>query len=140
MSIPDATGALVAVLKAEPTIAALVAGRVFGQSLPAKEATNMPRAAIIVQNTGGSGGLYGLSKLLTQQVDIRSYGRTSYEANQVALTVYVFLNGLLRGLSSQTLIYSCRNLVKPFYGEESDDLWPFSTTVWEVNSSLQPVV
>jgi hypothetical protein len=94
MSIPDATGALVAVLKAEPTIAALVAGRVFGQSLPAKEATNMPRAAVVLQDTGGPTppGLYGLSKLLTQQMDIRTYGQDLIlRQSRWQLTVYQLL-------------------------------------------------
>jgi hypothetical protein len=136
MSIPDATGALVAVLKAEPAIAALVGARVFGQSLPAKEATDMPRAAVVLQDTGGPTPP-GISSLLTQQMDIRTYGKTSSEAKQLQLTVINFLQSLLRGLSGQTLIYSCVMLTGSYYGEDSDGLWPFFFSVWNINSSLQ---
>ena len=50
---PDAVAALVAYLRGDAEVAALVVGRVYGAELPPQEAAQMPRKAVVVAASGG---------------------------------------------------------------------------------------
>lgn len=86
----DELAAVVAYLRANANVAALVGVRVFGDELPANHASLMPRKCIVVNDAGfgSGGGALGMGNnsympLGNSTKDLRCYGETFEEARKV---------------------------------------------------------
>jgi uncharacterized protein DUF3168 len=86
MSIPDPIGDIVTLLLADDAVTALVDERVFGAELPAEEAKEMPRAAVVVSPAGGP-GRPGTVKYRRLRVDTTCFGVDLLESWQVHAAV-----------------------------------------------------
>lgn len=86
MTSPDETAAVRAYLLAQAEIVALVGQRVYVWELPEDEADNMPRACIVVNDTGlSSQGQLNRSRVRFQvrTKDLKCYGASSVQARAV---------------------------------------------------------
>lgn len=99
MSIPDPIADIVTLLLADNAVAALVDERVFGAELPADEAKDMPRAAIVVSPAGGP-GRPGTVKYRRLRVDTICFGADLLESWQVHAAVREVLETLAHRDSS----------------------------------------
>ncbi len=135
----DPVAALVTLLKADSNIVALCGSRVYGQELPSTEAVNMPRAALVIQSTGGNPGP-GKSRQYNPQVDIRAYGSSAAEAHQLMLTANLILQELNRVVVGQTIIYGAVMQTSTFFGIEQKAFWQFFFTVWQINTDYRSML
>ena len=102
----DPVAALVAFLKADAGVAALVADRVYGLELPANQSGSMPRKAVVLQASGGVSLAAGSSlEHDTQRIDAFGYGETPFEAELVRRAVFDALKPLRRVVSAGVLIH-----------------------------------
>lgn len=137
--VSNPVSALVTLFKADANITFLCAGRVFGQDLPASEPAFMPRAALVLQSTGGLPGP-GMSRQHNPQIDVRAYGKTAAEAYQLMATANLILQELGRVVVGQVILYGAVMQTNAFFGIENTTLWPFFFSVWQVNSSYQSML
>lgn len=128
----NAISAVVAFLKADSGVAAVVSTRVFGGKLPQSESGNMPRAAIVVQR--GGGGLRGTAyqKYSDVRADILCYGRNELEADNVFLAVQDALKQIRSATAGDTILYSATLSAGGFTGTDPDTDWPTCLSSWEV--------
>ena len=123
----DITSALVAFLKADGPLAALVDARVYGVELPLAEASLMPRSACVVQPSGGSTLTEGTYVALTgQRFDVFSYGETPFEVEKVRRAVYDALKALRRSLTTGVLIHWCDPAGGFANLRDPDTTWPIN--------------
>jgi hypothetical protein len=101
----DVIAALVAFLKADGGVAALVGTRVYGIELPAGEAAPMPEKALVLRPSGGAALVAGYAGLSAQRIDAFAYGETPYEAARVDLAVYPALKQLRRAVAASVLVH-----------------------------------
>lgn len=132
---PDPIEALVAYLRADPQVAALTAGRVYGAELPLQEAALMPRKALVVTAAGGGAVGPGARSYLavgTVRMDVRCYGETQYEAMRVFRAVHGALKGLRRHPQGPMLLHAAYEEAGPLQTREPEVGWPLVLSVWEV--------
>ncbi len=134
----DIIAALVAVLKADGAVAALVGTRVFGIELPASEAADMPRQAVVLSPSGGSSLAAGsFIEHDTQRVDAFCYGETLFIAETLRRAVSDAFRALRRGKTGTTLIH----WVKPAGGwtsqRDTDADWPRAFQSFQAYFALQ---
>jgi hypothetical protein len=138
-SPPDPIAAIVSFLKADADVYGLTQGRVFGASLPEAQATNMPRACVIVQKAGGFGQA-SYQQIYRQRVDVRTYGRTPSEISELQLCCQRALNDLTRkGESGKAMLVSAIQETAPNQAVEPINRWQFEFSVWAILTSYTPV-
>lgn len=126
MSEPaDLEGALVAFLKANPFVAAIAGGRVFGGELPVAETAAMPRHAVVVRASGGV-SLTGESYLDhdTQRIDVFAFGPTPREATRLMRAAFYALRSLRRSVHAGCLIHWANAASGSLAGREPVTEWP----------------
>lgn len=136
-AVQDGLGALIALLKADSTISALIGTRVFGEELPEAETDSMPRQCIVIQDAGGirNNSYLDINKM---RLDFFCYGLTPIEAREVWRTLATVLRELERTIQSSTVIYQAEHSAGPFYSrnKESGFLtntnWPLIIDTWLV--------
>lgn len=138
MSLPDPIAALVEYLAADAVVAALVTGRVYGESIPRDQASAMPRAAVLLTPAGGS-GLRSFSKFFYQVVDVRTYGATAIEAEQLQLACLDALRGLERSVHQTAVLYRAAMQSGVFPLLDTEAGWPGRFSTWEVATTLTGV-
>lgn len=110
---------------------------VFGDEIPDTHpdlgdvAGNMPRAAIEISPTGGS-GFASQSHLDMQRIDVRSYDATPEQARALALEVHEVLNRLVRVQSDGILIHSAIPSGGFLSDRQFDTRWPFTWRSYNV--------
>jgi hypothetical protein len=134
---PSPRAALVAYLKADPDVFTQTAGRVFGASLPGSESTSMPRKAVVVQSVGGSERVH--SPQYRAQFDIRTYGATPAEADELQRVCRSALKRLSRVALNGALLYSAVMLTGSYAAIEETTYWPFHFSTWAVETHYQEV-
>ncbi len=123
----DVIDGLITFLKADAPLTALVGTRVFGLELPAAEAGEMPRTAVVVQPSGGSTLTEGTYAPLTaQRVDVFSYGETPFEAERVRRAVFDALKALRRAVNASVLIHWCDPAGGFANLRDPDTTWPIN--------------
>ncbi len=121
----DVIAALIAVLKADPQVAALAGTRVFGIELPAGQAASMPRKCLVLQPSGGTtltGGSY--VEHTAQRVDLFAYGETPWEAHRLSRAAAVALKQLRRRVAAQVLLHWVDPAGGYLTGRDPDADWP----------------
>jgi len=99
----DVLSALIAYLKADAEVAALVGARVYGGELPEADVASMPRKCVIVRLAGGTERARS-ARIARVRADIFSYGEGYKEAGQVDGAVTDALADLRRSTYSSTLL------------------------------------
>jgi hypothetical protein len=122
----DPVAALVAYLKADAGVAALVGTRIFGLELPAAEASAMPRKAVVLQASGGAPLVGGYLEHTAQRIDAFAYGETPYEAERVRRAVFDSLKQLRRAVAASTLIHWVEDAGGFSTQRDPDGGWPVS--------------
>lgn len=126
MTDADPLKGLIAFLKAAPGVSALVGTRVFGDELPAKEVSFMPRKCIVIEPSGSAGAFgtayqdYGDGRY-----DVRSYGETPHEAALLDIATYRALKNLRRGVNASVLLHWVKRAGGPIPMRDPDTGWPF---------------
>lgn len=137
MSVPDPTAALVAYLRADTALYALVGARVYGAELPASEASHMPRAAVVVRDAGGMGAR-SEAPVWTPRVDVWCYGATPLEAKAVHLAVHAALRVLHRQVHAGALLHAASPGSGPHADRDPDTRWPLVWSSWTVIAGEEP--
>lgn len=129
----DTQAALVAILKADAAVAALVGTRVFGDELPRAETDSMPRKCIVVQHAGGAGPSFtqGTLPLEAPVFNVFCYGETGFQARSVRLAVHGALRGVERRTILDTLIHWVKSAGGAIYGRDPDTDWPVHWSSWQ---------
>jgi len=100
----DVLSALIAYLKADTELAALVGARVYGGELPEADVVSMPRNCVVARLAGGTERSTS-ARIKRVRVDLFSYGGDGYkEAGQVDGAVADALSDLRRATYSSTLL------------------------------------
>ena len=121
----DIIAALIAVLTADPQVAALAGTRVFGIELPRSEAASMPRKCLVLQPSGGAtltDGSY--LEHTAQRVDLFAYGETPYEAHRLSRAAAAALKQLRRRVANAVLVHWVDPAGGYFTGRDPDADWP----------------
>lgn len=136
----DPAAALVALLKADVAVSAIVGDLVFRPSLPEPpDRPAMPTACIVVTPAGGYVRYGGsMLKLVDPRIDVRCYGETDNAANQLAGTVAAVLRGTNSTISAGVFIKSM-SITGPMPMVDPDSLWPFGFLTATVTHVEQPV-
>lgn len=141
MSVPDMIGALVALLKADAGVAALVGARVFGLELPQAEAASMPRKGVIVRPSGGVSPIGGYVEATAERIDAVSWGDTPYQASQVSLAVLVALKRARRQVvdvdGTGVLVHSVEEAGGRLSIRDAETNWPAMTQAFQVLYALK---
>lgn len=121
----DPNAALVALLAASAPVQALVGTRIYGGELPAAETGSMPRAAVVLQASGGP-GLTGetYAELDVQRVDVFSYGATPAEAAEVQRACARALRQARRATWAGVLVHWVRSAGGFTSARDPDAAWP----------------
>ncbi|MFQ5775862.1 MAG: DUF3168 domain-containing protein [Kiloniellaceae bacterium] len=129
----DPIAAVVAFLKADAGVAALAGTRVFGLELPAAEAANMPRKAVVLRASGGpslAAGTYLDHD--SQRIDLVSYGETPFEAERLRRAIFDALKPVARLVVNSTLVH----WIEPAGGfatqRDPDAAWPSAFQSFQV--------
>lgn len=133
MTAPDPTAAVAGYLLAQ--VGTLVTNRVFRPDLPDSETVNMPRACIVVAPAGGY-SLFGGATLQVgdPRVDVRCFGQSQLEAQNIAREVILALKALRRGKWEQTLLHWARpSGLVPFVDPKTQ--WPSAVVSAQVAHS-----
>lgn len=132
--------ALVAVLGADPSVAALAGARVFGVELPQAEAASMPRAAVVVQPAGGVSFARGsYIEHDTQRIDLFAYGATPFEANTLRATCRRVLKAVRRQVVGGVLIHWAEPAGGFSAGRDADADWPRAFQPFQIFHALKEV-
>lgn len=103
MPVADLLSALQTLLRTDPQVTTLAAGRVFRVELPDDQAASMPRGAIVIARTGGLPDR-GYLRMAHHRVDVRCYGRNDAEAFALWGAVHELFKGFTRRRVGNTVI------------------------------------
>lgn len=108
-------------------------GRIYAGELPAAQAASMPRRAIVVTPSGGVGlGSRDYSDLVEPRVDIKCYGATSVEAEDVHKVVRKFLRQLRPTVAAGILVHRVVVESHGSYLRDGPAEWPMYLSVYDV--------
>lgn len=133
----DPIAALVAYLKADTGVAALLAARVFGGELPPSETEAMPRKALVVRASGGfslTAGSYAEHD--TQRFDLLAFGETPHEANRVSQAAGLAMKRLRRSVHAAVLLHWAKHAGGAIPGREPGTEWAREFQSWQVMYAL----
>lgn len=141
MAEADIIGALVAVLKADAGVAALVSTDIYGVELPKTAVARMPIDAIVVQPSGGAPLTEESDAALdAQRIDIMAYGVTPATANALRRAAAQALRQTKRRTIANTLIHWVNKAGGFYSARERDGLWPQSFQSFQVFYSTQEIL
>lgn len=132
----DALAAMVSILRADATLAALVSTRVYGVRLPDDQSVHMPRNAVVLSRAGGGLGPGNRSyvPVLNTRIDMRAYGVTDYGAMQVWEAAHRVLKNWRPGVAASTYLYPIVVEIGPVDLLEPEVNWPIVLSSYQVQS------
>lgn len=136
----DVIAALVALLKADGGVSAIVGARAYGGELPPAESRSMPRGAIVVAASGGpslTAGSYAEHD--TQRVDVFAYGRTPFEADALRRAAFEALRPVRRSVWAGVLIHWIKSAGGFSAARDPDAAWPRAFQSFQVFHALEAV-
>jgi hypothetical protein len=140
MADADIIAAVVALLKADAGVSALVGTDVYGVEMPASVVARMPINAIVVQPSGGASLTEGSDAALdAQRIDIMAYGATPNTANSVRRAAAWALTRTKRCVFADTLIHWINKAGGFYAARERDGLWPQSFQSFQILYSTQEI-
>jgi len=135
----DVLAALVALLQADPAIAAITQGRVYAGELPAEQAAEMPRPALVLQPQPGAAAVTAQAALRTQRVDLVCWGKTPGAAFELHRVAAAYLRQLSRSVAAGCLVH-CIEDAGGFTAErDGNSGWPYSAQSFTALFSTEPV-
>ncbi|MEM6265895.1 MAG: DUF3168 domain-containing protein [Pseudomonadota bacterium] len=139
MAASAVTG-VVAYLKTDQALAALIGQRVFGAELPARETAEMPRKALVVRASGGA-SLFGASYVEhdTSRLDLFGFGETPFEAGRVIDRAALAMKRLRRSVHSGVLLHWAQSAGGKSSGREPATDWPREFQSFQVLAALEEV-
>lgn len=140
----DVVAALVALLKAQAPVAALVGQDIFGGELPPKMTARMPARAIVLAHSGGTSLTAGsFAEFDTVRVDLFAHGETPSQAVELLLAGSLALRRARRGVWPRTgsgmLIHWVSPAGGPMPARDSALAWPRAFQPFQVMHALEPV-
>lgn len=140
MSAADPEAALVAYLKADADLVALVAAYVFAGELPANITKLMPRKALVLRASGGV-SLTGDSFVEhdTGRFDLFAFGETPKEASLVMRTAELAMKRLRRSVHANTLLHWAKPAGGGISGREPQTEWPRQFQSFQLFYALEAV-
>ncbi|MBN9393434.1 MAG: DUF3168 domain-containing protein [Chloroflexi bacterium] len=136
---PDPMLALIAYLLADTDVASLAGARVYGAELPEGASQPVLPPTVLIQDAGGLGDR-GYSDQYNWRVDVFAYGPDPEQAKQLQMACIGALRKLERRVVNGTMLYSASKEAGPNPGRSQTSLWPFSFSVWSVETSYLEVV
>lgn len=127
--------ALIAYLKAQAAISALVSTRVFGLSLPEDEAQYQPRKAVRITMAGSVGASNWNSYVedaCWSGFDVWCYGETEFESLKLYREVHRVLKRIIGLEQSGAKIHSANPLGSAMSLKDPDGFWPVVIENWAV--------
>lgn len=123
----DIISAIVDVLKADAGVTGLAATHVYGDELAPDATALMPRAAIVIQASGGVPFQPASKlKLETQRFDLVAYGATPHEADRLRRLGYDALRAIERQVAAGVMIHWVQSAGGMLAGRDRDGKWPFA--------------
>lgn len=144
MAIPDPMGVLRTIVGLDAGLTAATAGRIYVGELPPAEAASQPRAAILLQPSGGLPER-GEAALSWPRVDARCYGATPNEAWRLSLLLHAVLKGIHRRVAAASssgdrgLVHRATPAGGPTLLRDADGDWPMVLRTYELMVSEVPV-
>jgi hypothetical protein len=137
VTVPNHIAAIVAFLKAETDVKALVdtaAPRVYGGELPREQTSAMPRRAVVVKSAGGGAGVESGSDadVSTYRVDVWNYGASPFDASMLRGATYPALKHLARRVIATVLLHSANRVAGPLPIRDPVTDWPIEIETFEV--------
>lgn len=124
---------LIAFLKSDEAVNALTGGRVYGDELPPKDTSSMPRKCIVIKPSGGAGTYgRGYQDYGDGRFDVRSYGETPYQAGLVQLAARRALKHLRRSVHAGVLLHWAKPSGGALPLRDPDTKWPFRFESFQV--------
>ena len=135
-AISDAKGALIAHLKTDSALSALVGTRIYGDELPRADTDNMPRKAVVLTPSGGGMPPYAQAtmQLEVQRYDVFCYGETLFQANAVRRAIHGALRAMQTVTISSVLLHWARPDGGTITGRDPVTDWPVVWNSWQVMS------
>jgi len=136
----DVVGAIVSILSADSGVSALVGARVYGDEIAPDEIHNQPRAAVVVQPSGGAVPTFtqGTIPLEAMRVDVLCYGSTRYDADRLRRAVYDSLRAVQRRTEGSVLVHWINLAGGLATGRDPDTGWPRAFQSWQVLADTRP--
>ncbi len=141
MADVDLLAALISYLAAQADVSGLVAARIYGQELPAAQATYMPRKALVLRYAGRE-PYFGQNSWVRHsaiRLDVWHYGETFYQADRLRRTVHEILKGLIPIVQGNCKIHALTDLAGPIAVLDPETGWPFIVDTYRVFFAEQVV-
>jgi hypothetical protein len=138
MSYVDWLDGLVGYLRAHPDVAPLAGARIYPAELPADEAVDMPRYAVVMEPMGGKGPA-SAARDLRPRVDITCYGATPKQSRMLWLAVADALQELNRATFANSLLHNALLLAGPIQTRHPETHWPLTWGSWQVTVGADTV-
>ncbi len=131
MAIPDPLEALVAFLTADVDVAALVAGRVYGDEIPQAALALLATGetilqTVVIRDSGAEGSVGDASRVgwSKPRVDVFSYGETPFRAKALDLACYRALKQMVPNTQGSCRLQDATLLTGAVFLREEDTHWP----------------
>jgi len=131
MAIPEPLEAIVAFLTADTDVAALVAGRVYGDEIPEHVVELVADGqtilqTVVVRDSGTEGSVGDNSRVgwSRPRVDVFSYGGTPREAKALDLACYRALKQMVPNTQGTCRLQDATLLTGSIFLREEDTHWP----------------
>jgi hypothetical protein len=134
--VVDPIVGLVALLKADSAVNALVDGRVFGGDLPRNQAftETMPVQSVVLRPAGGRED-NGLVPVVHWRIDAICYGPDSFECMELLRAVHDALKYSIRQTFATVFIHSATISSGPVYLVDQETRWPMAFESWVVSAA-----
>ena len=135
----DPIAAVISLLGADPVVAGMAPGALYGGEMPADGVALLPRAAVVVSASGGVSLTQGsYVEHDTQRIDVTCYGKTPREAEVLSKNVALVLRRVRRVTVAATLIHWIDSAGGVMSGRERDGGWPTAFQSFQVFHALVP--
>lgn len=131
----DLLSALLAILKRDDDLIALIGTRAYGEELPEFEASAQPRAMLFVRRQPGPTAIGGYVDLERPGFELACFGETPAQAAEVHREASRVLKNIRREVSEEVLVHSAQLVGSPQALREGQSQWPYVVSSWEVLAS-----
>lgn len=134
MSIPDPIAEIRTLLIADSSVNSLVSGRVYGDEIDQADQANMPRAVVVLRESGGPGRL-GLTLYRRTRIDTLCYGK---DLSESAL-LHRYVREVLETMDRPTgTLFTAEVSSDGKNGRDPETQWPVSIASYLVLSATDP--
>ena len=147
MTSPNPLAAIRTVLLDDAEVNAMTGGRIFVPELSdpenrfglsTTEIQQMPRKCAVIRSTGGGSlgpGARSRVPWVNTRLDIQSFGKTTYEADEVHWAIYAAMVALNRRVAHNTVLYDAIVTGGPIHERDPDTDWPYCIGVYDLSAA-----